>query len=65
VQYLGGSAATGDFDADGFPDVAIGSWGASATGLPQVCMPGISASMTAYHCLLLHLFFANVLLRIR
>ena len=57
VQYLGGSAATGDFNADGFPDVAIGSWGTSATGLPQVCMPVMSASMITYHCWLLHLFF--------
>jgi hypothetical protein len=37
VQYLGSSAASGDFNADGFPDVAIGSYGATTVGMPQVC----------------------------
>jgi hypothetical protein len=36
VGYLGSSLASGDFNADGFSDVAIGSYGVSPVGLPQV-----------------------------
>ena len=32
VQYHGSALATGDFDGDGTPDLAIGRYGASAAG---------------------------------